>query len=540
MGSRELKVVILGDSTQAQRAFSQLSAAADGSQTKLQALSAKMNDFGSKMTSAGKKMTIGITAPLALLGKKSFDAASDLNESFSKVSTVFGVAAKDIDAFSKTAAKSLGLSRQEALDAAGTFGNMFTQIGIAAPAAAGLSKEMIQLATDLGSFHNADITEVINAQSSAFRGEYDALQRFIPTINAATVEQKALAMTGKASTKELTLQEKALAVQKLMMEGAGAATGDFARTADGAANKQRILNATAKDASATLGEKLAPIVEKVTTFLTGLADKFSQLSPKVQNFILLGAGLAAVLGPLVTVFGALAKVMSLLVAHPAIAAIALLAAGLIYAYTQSETFRNIVDGAFRAVATAAVVMKDVAVGAIGFLLDKFLAMAEWMTKLAARAFGWLPRYGDDIKNAAKAVEQLRDKVASLKDKEINLSVKFKTLNAAEIMKGQYGGQIPGRAHGGPVSSGTPYLVGEEGPELFVPGASGQIIPNGAGRGGGSGPGVNVTMHVNVPNYVGDKSELIRAITKEGGGELTRFIIEELRRYTGRGGTLGVA
>lgn len=45
-----------------------------------------------------------------------------------------------------------------------------------------------------------------------------------------------------------------------------------------------------------------------------------------------------------------------------------------------------------------------------------------------------------------------------------------------------------RASGGPVSAGTPYLVGEEGPELMVPGASGTIIPTHAlaavGRGSG--------------------------------------------------------
>jgi hypothetical protein len=33
---------------------------------------------------------------------------------------------------------------------------------------------------------------------------------------------------------------------------------------------------------------------------------------------------------------------------------------------------------------------------------------------------------------------------------------------------------PGRASGGPVSAGRPYMVGENGPELFVPGGSGRI------------------------------------------------------------------
>ena len=43
-----------------------------------------------------------------------------------------------------------------------------------------------------------------------------------------------------------------------------------------------------------------------------------------------------------------------------------------------------------------------------------------------------------------------------------------------------------RAFGGSVSGNTPYMVGERGPELFVPGGNGTIIPNGNVRGGGGG------------------------------------------------------
>lgn len=48
------------------------------------------------------------------------------------------------------------------------------------------------------------------------------------------------------------------------------------------------------------------------------------------------------------------------------------------------------------------------------------------------------------------------------------------------------GQLEGRASGGPVSAYKPYVIGERGPELFVPGASGTIIPNHALGGGGGG------------------------------------------------------
>lgn len=41
--------------------------------------------------------------------------------------------------------------------------------------------------------------------------------------------------------------------------------------------------------------------------------------------------------------------------------------------------------------------------------------------------------------------------------------------------GQLIGGAPGRATGGPVSPARPYLVGERGPELFVPTSSGQVV-----------------------------------------------------------------
>ena len=50
--------------------------------------------------------------------------------------------------------------------------------------------------------------------------------------------------------------------------------------------------------------------------------------------------------------------------------------------------------------------------------------------------------------------------------------------------------VIGKAKGGPVSKGRPYVVGEVGPELFVPNRSGTIVPNGA-----LGGSANVTVNV---------------------------------------------
>lgn len=66
---------------------------------------------------------------------------------------------------------------------------------------------------------------------------------------------------------------------------------------------------------------------------------------------------------------------------------------------------------------------------------------------------------------------------------------FNRLGTVSVSTPAYRGA---RADGGPVSSGSAYLVGERGPELFVPGASGHIIPNG-GPGALVGGGVTVNI-----------------------------------------------
>ncbi len=53
--------------------------------------------------------------------------------------------------------------------------------------------------------------------------------------------------------------------------------------------------------------------------------------------------------------------------------------------------------------------------------------------------------------------------------------------------------LPGRATGGPVLPGRAYVVGERGPELFVPTSSGAVS-----TGGGGGRDVRVSIAINAP------------------------------------------
>jgi lambda family phage tail tape measure protein len=59
-----------------------------------------------------------------------------------------------------------------------------------------------------------------------------------------------------------------------------------------------------------------------------------------------------------------------------------------------------------------------------------------------------------------------------------------------------GGAPTGKAIGGSVSRGSPYIVGERGPEMFIPNQSGAIVPNDKMGGGASN---NIVVNVNMDN-----------------------------------------
>ncbi len=215
----------------------------------------------------------------------------------SKSEQIFGDSAQQIDEWGDTASRALGLSKGEALDAAANFGNMFQQLGFSSDAAAEMSKKVVQMSADLGSFNNLDTSDVIDRISGAFRGEYDSLQLLIPNINAARVEQEAMAETGKKSVDALTAQEKAAAVLAIVQGDGAKAMGDFARTADGAANSQKIATSAFQESQAEIGQRLLPVWQQLLDLfqnvgvpaITAIGDAFS--------------GLVSFLAPVIEIFG---------------------------------------------------------------------------------------------------------------------------------------------------------------------------------------------------------------------------------------------
>lgn len=447
--ARDVRVAILGDSSSFDRTVR-------GVQSGSSRMDRALNGVKTAAVAAG-----GAFAAMQIVrfGSQFVDAASDMNETVSKTRAVFKSSATEIERWADTAAVSMGQSKQEALEASSSFGNMFLQLGIGQDQAVDMSKAMTELASDFASFHNADITEVLIAQQAAFRGEYDAVQRFVPTINAAAVEQQALEMGLAATTSELTAQDKALATQTLLLEGAGDAMGDFDRTSSGAANQQRILSAAWKDGQAKIGQALLPAVTALTSFLaknlpTAIAfatewgrrmtewakthEGQMRVLAVVVGTIMVGAMVAYTASAVSAAAATIAATWPVLAA---VAAIVALAAGLYYAYNNWGWFR---DGVWKAYYALTVVV------------------------------GWINTAVNAVDRLGNAIGRVTGPLNSLLDKAGNLGgMGIPGIPGSGLIPGfDTGGVVPG-----PI--GAPKLIMAHGGETILPthktGGGGEVI-----------------------------------------------------------------
>ena len=185
-------------------------------------------------------------------------------------------------------------------------------------------------------------------------------------------------------------------------------------------------------------------------------------------------------------------------------AIAALVAGLIYAYKNSETFRNIVDGAFKAIAAAGRwLWNNVLAPVIRFIVNGFAAVADkvgdFLDALSnIPGFGWAKDAANKMHGAADKAREMAKAITDIPDeKQIKIETTYVYKDQGKALASQNDRKLAAngidgkRATGGPVRAGGAYLVGEREPELFVPNTSGTILNQAQmARAAGSGGGID--------------------------------------------------
>jgi hypothetical protein len=232
-----------------------------------------LGGMGSKLASilpSFKTVAIAGTAAFGAVAASSFklvQMASNLEESQSKVNTVFGDSAGIINEFADTSARTFGITKQAALEATGTFGALISAFGLGQGQASNMSVTLVQLAADLASFNNTNIEEAIGALRSGLSGETEPLKKYGVVLSDVLLKEKALEMGLYDGKGALDVKSKVQASYALILEQTAIQQGDVARTSEGFANQMKFLKASLSDAATELGTILLPYFQTFVTFL---------------------------------------------------------------------------------------------------------------------------------------------------------------------------------------------------------------------------------------------------------------------------------
>ena len=125
-----------------------------------------------------------------------------------------------------------------------------------------LSTEFMTVSSDFAAFFDAKPEQVIDAMASATRGEYDALQRYLPTISAARIENEKMVVQKESLVPLTEEQAKVQAILNIAYQDGGAAIGAYVRESDNLGTAITRFGTYMTDAKAAFG--------------TGIVEPFSE------------------------------------------------------------------------------------------------------------------------------------------------------------------------------------------------------------------------------------------------------------------------
>ncbi len=289
------------------------------------AVGTRAQRLGRRMERTGRRLTVGVTLPIAGVGTAALKMASEAEEAGNKFDVVMGSAADRVRGRLEGLTATIPLTTAEMERMAAGVQDLLVPMGVVRGEAADMSADMVELAGDIASFNDVLPTEVLAAMQSALAGQSEPMRRFGVDTRKTRLEalalEEGLIRQGQALDSTAQAQAVMIAIQRDSTD----AMGDAARTIDSTSNQMKFMVRNAKELSLSIGGTLIPVVTPLIAKATGLLGVMAALDPEI---IQVGVGIAAVaasIGPLLIVGGKLAGVFSL-VLTPAGLIVAALAA----------------------------------------------------------------------------------------------------------------------------------------------------------------------------------------------------------------------
>ena len=481
------------------------------------------------ITKAVKTAAIGAVALGGAIGVglfKAVQAAVDAQETFNKFGVVFQDVGEEAEKTAKNFVKNWGMAESTAKDLLSQTGDMLTGFGLTGESALDLSKKTNELAVDLASFTNIEggAERASKALTKALLGERESAKELGIAILESDVKAKVKAMRATGEYNDMTERQiRAYATLEIATEQSKNAIGDFARTSEELANKQRTLGERLKGVTEQIGTAFIPVMDnivtrflKVTEGVSGWIDSnqelMTQLSVLINERIQEGidkvkewydeiGGSAGLTAKLKELWEKITKDIIPAVKKFAEKVVWVMKKiiewkdEIVIAYGALLIMRGIIAGAAMLSAISGFVTAvggaTTAVGllsaAIGFLPAAIaITVALYGVKKVIDALqeinsniGIVETNIDALNKKAKELENKRQEAKRDDNDELADFYKEQIIAISKNMK-SISQTLQPRADGGPVSQGSSYVVGERGPEMFVPNQSGTIVPNGGG------------------------------------------------------------
>lgn len=326
-----------------------------GFSTEMQTALRQIDKAGKQFQQIGRTMSTFVTLPILAAGAAAIKFASDYNESLNKVDVSFKGSSAEVKSFAKTSLESFGIAEGTALDMASAYGDMGTSMGLTTGQAAKMSTSLVGLAGDLSSFKNISIDVANTAISAIFTGETESLKKLGIVMTEVNLKHFAMASGIKKAYEQMTQAEKVQLRYNYILSVTKNSQGDFIRTQGGAANQMRIFQESLKQLAQQFGSIILPLFTKVITGINGMIKGFGDLSEGTKTTIVVVAGIAAAIGPLLSGIGSLLTFIPTLVtkftalnavilANPYIAAAAAIIAVGTAIYIFSKNSKEAVSG----------------------------------------------------------------------------------------------------------------------------------------------------------------------------------------------------
>lgn len=276
-GTATLRFDIVGNGKDAQRAANRTGAAYDrmgrrvyGAGTRAGKSQRKVSRLGAAFGTAAKRYgpLAAAAAGYGILkfGTASIKAASDVQQSFGAIDSVFGRNSAKVKRWANNAATQVGLAKSEYANLAVVLGSMLKNTGI--EDYAGQTKRLVALGSDLAATFGGTTKQAVEALGATLRGEYDPIEQYGVSIKQSDINTRLAAKgLGKLTGKSLRQAQQTERL-KLIYKQTTKAQGQFKRETGSLAHQQQVLGAKFENLKATLGEKLLPVATKVTKWLS--------------------------------------------------------------------------------------------------------------------------------------------------------------------------------------------------------------------------------------------------------------------------------